>query len=114
MKILLVALAAAPLVAAAAPAAAQYRDRTDAGIDTQISQLQTRLRAGIAHKKISTREAQPLRAQLRDLTLVERQYRRDGFSRSEKTDLESRMRTLSQQIRLADDGRYRPDQRRGG
>ena len=113
MKTMFVALTTLAALAAAGPAAAQYRDRTDANIDGQISKLQTKLRAGIAKRSITTAEAQPLRAKLRELTLVERRYRRsgDGFNRREKADLEQRLRALNAEIALADGGRRRPDDR---
>jgi hypothetical protein len=103
-KLLVAALAAIPLLAAT-PASARYQDRADAEIDGKISELQTRLRSGLESRMISRRQAMPLRAQLRDLTLIERAYRRDGFSRVEKTDVQQRLRRLEQQVRLADAGR---------
>lgn len=109
MNKLLAALTALTALAAA-PASAQYLDRTDAAIDGRISKLQTELRTGIEAHTITAGEAQPLRAKLRELTLVERRYRQsEGFDRREKADLEQRLHTLDTEIALADGGRRRPD-----
>ena len=104
MNKLLLAGAALCTFAATAPTSAKYLDRIDAGIDNRISQLQTQLRKGVREGKIDRREARPLRAQLRELTLVEREYRDDGFSRQEQTELDRRMAAVDDQMRFADGG----------
>jgi hypothetical protein len=47
-----------------------------------------------------------LRQQLSALVSLEAQYRADGLSREERTDLRQRIRTLHEQIRYADGGAY--------
>jgi hypothetical protein len=95
---------------AAAPAAAQVSTSVNAnahpGIQNRIGQLQTRFQAGLQQGTISRREAWPLRQQMDALVALEAQYRADGLSRQERTDLRQRIRSLHQEIRVADGGAY--------
>jgi len=110
MKKILLAMTALSAVAAAAPAAAQYGNQgsayggANANVNNRIVQLETRLQAGIRSGAIDRREAMTLRAQLRELRRLERQYSRDGLSMQERTDLQQRIRSFRQAIRLADGG----------
>jgi hypothetical protein len=107
MNKIIIALAATTAFAGAAPAAAQY----GMGGNGQIrsDQLQMQLQAGVRSGAISRAEAMPLREQLMQLTRLERLYARDGISGRERADLQQRINTVRQGIRMAErtgDGRY--------
>ena len=109
MNKIIIALAATTAFAGGAPAAAQY----GAG-NSQIrsDQLQLQLQAGVRSGAISRAEAMPLRDQLTQLTRLERLYARDGINGRERADLQHRINTLRQGIRMAErsgDGRYGRD-----
>jgi hypothetical protein len=115
MNKIIIALAATTAFAGAAPAAAQY----GMGGNGQIrsDQLQMQLQAGVRSGAISRAEAMPLREQLMQLTRLERLYARDGISGRERADLQHRINTVRQGIRLAEragDGRYGRDDDRYG
>ena len=118
-------------VAIMGPAAAQtpdnrYQDRPgsyrddDGGrgnISARIEQLRERIETGVQSGAISRREALSLRSGLRSLTQLERRYSRNGLNNEERQDLQTRLRSLRQEVRLADDGargRYDDWDRRGG
>ena len=110
MNKIIIALAATTAFAGAAPAAAQY----GAGGNGQIrsGQLQMQLQAGVRSGAISRAEAMPLREQLTQLTRLERLYARNGISGRERADLQHRINTLRQGIRMAErsgDGRFGRD-----
>jgi hypothetical protein len=126
MKKLFLTLTALSAIAAAAPAAAQtwsgqypervypnqaypnqsYRTGTNVdaavGIRNRIAELDSRFQAGIQQGLIDRTEARNLRQQIRDLRRLERQYSANGLTRPERTDLQQRMRTVRQNLRLAD------------
>lgn len=81
-----------------------------AGFDTRINQVELRVQDGITAGTIDRREAMRLRAGLRDLRRLERQYSYNGISQSERMDLQQRLRSLRQDVRIADgrrdDDRY--------
>jgi hypothetical protein len=140
-RIIFTALAATSAVAAlaaAAPASAQsggYGNRGYGGqgygnVEVRADQLQARLQAGVQSGAITRSEAMPLRQQLRELTRLEMLYSRDGISGRERADLQQRINSLRQGIRMAersgdsrygrdddrydrDDGRYDRDDRYG-
>lgn len=126
MKKLFLTLTALSAVAAAAPAAAQtwsgqYPERvypnqaypnqsyrTDVNVDAavgirnRIAELDARYQAGVQQGLIDRTEARNLRQQIRDLRRLERQYSMNGMTRPERTDLQQRIRTVRQNLRLAD------------
>lgn len=109
MKKTLLGMAAVSALAIAAPAAAQYsssgyQNNASGSVAMRISQLQTRIQAGVQSGAISRQEAIPLRQQVRQLTRLERQYSANGLSGQERADLQQRTRDLRQQIRAADGG----------
>jgi hypothetical protein len=124
-KTLFTALAltsAVAAIAAAAPASAQSggyggngyggNGYGNSNIEVRADQLQMRLQAGIRSGAITRSEAMPLREQLRELTRLETLYARDGFSGRERADLQQRINSLRQDIRMAErgaDGRYGRD-----
>lgn len=115
MNKIIIALAATTAIAGAAPAAAQY----GMGGNGQVrsGQLEMQLQAGVRSGAISRAEAMPLREQLLQLTRLERLYARDGISGRERADLQHRINTLRQGIRMAErtgDGRYGRDDDRYG
>ena len=106
MKTFLMTMTALSALSVAAPAAAQswYGDRSNG------RELQMRFDAGVRSGAISRREATPLRVQLNQLTTLERQYSRGGFSGRERSALRERSRTISMNIMAASrDGRGRYD-----
>ena len=112
-KIIFIALAAA---ATTAFAGAVRRPRpnmaTGGNVPIRSDQLQMQLQAGVRSGAISRAEAMPLREQLMQLTRLERLYARDGISGRERADLQHRINTLRQGIRMAErsgDGRYGRD-----
>ncbi|HEX8533461.1 MAG TPA: hypothetical protein VF662_04780 [Allosphingosinicella sp.] len=130
MKKLLTLMIAGSALAVAAPAAAQnygtqgygnqgYGNQgyVNAGggvaIGNRIAQLDARLRAGIESGAIDRQEAQSIRSQLRQLRQLERQYSYNGLSQQERQDLQQRLRSVRQQLRVADGGRYNDDNRYG-
>jgi hypothetical protein len=114
-RITFIALAATSAIAAAAPASAQsgYGGGYGNGnVEVRSDQLQIRLQAGIRSGAITRAEAMPLREQLRQLTRLETIYARDGISGRERADLQQRINSLRQDIRMAErggDGRYGRD-----
>lgn len=130
MNKILLSMAAVGAVAVAAPAAAQnwnngynnsngYNNGYNAnagggmGISSRIAQLDARLSAGIQSGDISRSEARSLRMQVRDLQRLEQQYSYNGLTAIERQDLQQRLRTLREDIRVADNGRYDRDTRYG-
>jgi len=120
-KIIFIALAATSAIAAAAPASAQSgnyggdgygNSNSNSNVEVRADQLQMRLQAGIRSGAITRTEAAPLREQLRQLTRLETLYARDGISGRERADLQQRINSLRQGIRMAErgaDGRYGRD-----
>lgn len=115
MKKVLLSMAAVGALAAAAPAVAQtnYNSGGAVAIDTRIAQLESRLQAGIQARVIDRAEAQDLRMQLRELRRLDRQYSMNGLTRTERADLQARIRDLRADMRLADGGRFDRDNRYG-
>ena len=117
MKKLLFALTAVSALAVAAPAAAQQYSNPNAGgsvgINNRIMQLDSRLQAGIQAGVINRVEARSLRQQLRSLRDLERQYSYNGLTQQERSTLQQRIRTIRQEMRLADGGRFDRDTRYG-
>ena len=121
MKIIFSGLAAAAAIAAAGPAAAQYRTappypapqvygygyRQPAYPGGQIERLMDRIERGYASGAIGRGEAADLRNQLLQYGRLERQYARNGFSDWERRDLDQRMRRFREDLREVEDGGYR-------
>lgn len=103
----LLSMVALGAIAAASPAAAQYANVNAGGavgISNRIAQLDTRIEAGIRAGTITRAEARLLRAELRDLRRLERQYAQNGLTHEERATLQARIRDLRQDIRLAGGG----------
>jgi len=125
MKKLLFSMAAVGALAAAAPAFAQtgyggygsYGTNVNAGgavgISNRIAQLNARLNAGIQAGVIDRYEARNLRVEMRQLQRLQQQYSYNGLTQAERQDLQMRLRSLRQDIRVADNGRYDRDSRYG-
>jgi len=106
MNKLIIALAATTALAAATPAAAQF---AGGNLQVRIGDLQTQLQAGVRGGTITRAEAMPLRDQLRQLSDLERHYRQGGFTVQERSEIQSRIASLRQGIRIAStnaDDRY--------
>jgi hypothetical protein len=102
MKKLIIALAATSALAAAMPAAAQSGAYGHGNFEMRSDQLQMRLQAGVRSGAITRSEAIPLREQLRQLTRLEAAYAQGGISGRERADLQHRIITLRQGIRMAE------------
>jgi hypothetical protein len=119
MNKILLSMAAMGAIAVAAPAAAQtnWNNNVNAGggmgISNRIAQLDARLSAGIQAGEINRTEARNLRMEIRQLQRLEQQYSYNGLTQSERQDLQQRLRTLREDIRMADNGRYDRDNRFG-
>ncbi len=86
-------------------------------MSARIEQLRERIEAGVELGAISRREAVSLRSSLRSLTQLERRYSRNGLNNEERQELQSRLRSLRQEVRQADNGaqgRYEDWDRQGG
>lgn len=118
MKILLLGLAVSA-AAITGPAAAQnpnsgYPDRDGiygdddrsgrGNISARIEQLRERIQAGVQSGAISRQEAAPLWSGLRSLNQLERRYSRNGLNNQERQELQTRLRSLRQDVRRADNG----------
>jgi hypothetical protein len=117
MKKLLMTMTALSAFAVAAPAAAQngygaqngYANVNAGGamgIQNRIANLDARFQAGLQSGAITRQEAQSIRPQLRQLRQLERQYSANGLTQWERQDLQQRVRTVREQLRMADGGRY--------
>jgi hypothetical protein len=129
MRKLLLAMTAVSGLAIAAPAAAQYNQgyqanqydrngpRTDAEfnarLDQRIDMIEDRLEAGIDAGQLDRAEVRNLRAQIRTLNRLHREYAANGLTVRERQELQTRLRTLRQEIRMADGGAYDRDRRYG-
>ena len=121
MRKILFAMTAVSALAIAAPAAAQFERqfevRSDAEfearLDTGIDRFEQRIDAGIDAGTIDSAEARRLSREMRTLTRLQRQYARDGYTQRERAELITRLRTLRQEIRMADGGRYDRNRRYG-
>lgn len=98
MKKTIMTLAAVSALALSAPAAAQY---ARGQFDARIQQLQTDIQAGVQAGTIRRDDARTLREHLRVLRQTERTYAMNGFTRTERQDLQGRIQNLRQQIRYA-------------
>ena len=110
MKKFLLATTAFAAMAAAAPLAAQLNSRTDAefttAFDGRFENIESRIDAGIRANTISEAEARELRRDLRELARLEGRYSLSGFTSQERSDLTTRLRSLRQEVRTADGGRW--------
>ena len=117
MNKILLSMAAVGAIAVAAPAASQSWSNPNAGgtmgISNRIAQLDARLSAGIQTGEINRSEARTLRMQIRQLQRLESQYSYNGLTQNERRDLQQRLRTVRENIRVADNGRYDRDNRFG-
>jgi hypothetical protein len=112
MRKLLIAMTAVSTLAVAAPAAAQWNNQNNVnananingGIDSRIARLDARIQAGVQSGAIDRTEARNLRMQLRELRRLDRQYSRNGYTQQERADIQMRVRTFRDQLRLADGG----------
>jgi hypothetical protein len=119
MKKLLTAMTAVSALMAAAPAAAQsnYQPYNDGynngynanangavGIDSRLARLDARITAGVQSGAIDQREAWRLRQQLRNIQRLDRQYGRNGYTQAERADMQTRLRSFRDDLRVADGG----------
>jgi len=96
-------IAGALVMAAGAPAAAQipstnYYNGGD--YQYRIDQLDQRLESGIQSGRLTRYEAYSLRQELRSLRQLERQYRSSGFSGYERAELDRRIASIRERVRI--------------
>lgn len=98
MKRFLLTIAAASAVLAGLPAAASAAPWQP--INERQANIEQRINQGVRHGDLNRAEAQRLRAQFRDLSRLEAQYRRSGhgLDASERRDLNQRFDRLSQRV----------------
>ena len=123
MKKTLLLAAAASALGVAVPAAAQYYPAPnrvvpsqyglDNSYDVRINQLRTRLDAGVRAGTIDRREAYRLSRQIDDLQRLEDRYAYNGLTESERYDLQRRLRTVRQNVRVADNNSWDRNERYG-
>lgn len=82
----------------------QYGNHNTSNLSLRIDQLRTRLQAGVQSGSISRAEAAPIREQIRQISRLERRYASSGISGQERADLQQRIRSVRQQLRVADNG----------
>lgn len=70
------------------------------GIDRRQQQLERRINQGMRSGQLTSTEAARLRADYKTLLRVEARYRRNGFTVSERADLDRRFDTLAAKIRF--------------
>ena len=123
MKKTLLLAAAASALGVAVPAAAQYYPSPnrvvpsqyglDNSYDVRITQLRARLDAGVRTGTINSREAYRLSRQIDDLQRLEDRMAYNGLTESERYDLQRRLRTVRQNIRVADNNAWDRNERYG-
>ena len=109
MRILFTCMTAACALATAAPAAAQYgnvNSNSSAQFNTRLTQIESRIQSGISAGTIDRREAFRLRTDVRNVRRLYYSYARNGLSQNERADLQTRIRNLRQEMRIADGGRF--------
>jgi hypothetical protein len=120
MKMFLTAMTAVPALMVAAPAAAQYQrpyndgynqaynqgDNANGavGMDNRLARIEARIDAGVQSGAIDRREAWRLRRQLTDIQRLDAQYSRNGYSATERADMQARLRSYRDDLRVADGG----------
>lgn len=80
------------------------RAYANVSVDTRIARLEQRLNAGVSAGSIDREEAMRLRAELRDLRRMSRQYGYGGVNSAERSDLMARLRGVQEDIRSAEGG----------
>jgi len=80
------------------------RAYANVSVDTRIARLEQSLNAGIRAGSIDRDEAMRLRAELRDLRRMSRQYGYGGVNSAERSDLMARLRTVQEDLRSAEGG----------
>ena len=112
MKKTLFAITAVTALCAAMPAAAQYRDRypaqygAETSFEARIDALAARIDAGVRNGTINRREAGNLRRELAGIDVWEDRLSMDGLNRTERDQLQRRLRLVRDRIRVADGGSY--------
>ncbi|WP_375402504.1 hypothetical protein [uncultured Sphingomonas sp.] len=106
-KYLVLALSAAAALAVPGAANAQAYQSINQRQDNQFRRIEQGVRTGA----LTRPEARRLRAEFRDLTVLERRYRNsNGLSRTERGDLNRRFDALSRRVRMEKNDRQ--DRRR--
>ena len=104
MKKFLAAAAALATLAVAMPASASPMDNVNA----KQAQIERSIDFGARAGRLTRGEAFNLRALLRNISVLERQYRRGGLSFGERADLNRRLDRLSFQVQAqANDRQHR-------
>jgi hypothetical protein len=94
-RLLSLAVATSALALMAPTASAQVW----VGINQRQAQIDQRIEVGVNNGALTGSEAARLRGEFNDLARLEAQYRRDGLSASERSDLDVRFDRLNAQVR---------------
>jgi hypothetical protein len=86
----------------AAPNQVNANVDANVGISNRIAELDARFQAGVRQGLIDRNEARNLRQEIRDLQRLQRQYSYNGLTQRERADLQQRIRSVRQDLRLAD------------
>ena len=73
-------------------------------VDSRVARLDARIQASIDNGTIDQREAWNLRRQLSDITRLDDRYSRDGYTATERADMQRRLRAFRDQLASADGG----------
>ncbi|MFL6856742.1 MAG: hypothetical protein ACJ8DZ_04310 [Allosphingosinicella sp.] len=73
-------------------------------VDSRVARLDARIQAGIQAGTIDQREAYNLRRQLNEIARLDDRYSRNGYTASERADLQARLRNFRDQLAYADGG----------
>lgn len=111
MRKILISAAVIASALAAVPASAQNYNR-GGNFEQQLDQVEQRIDRAADRRTISRREAEALSRQANQLDRLHDRYRRNGLTRWERDDLQSRLQNLRQRIRFErQDDRYGRDDR---
>lgn len=102
MKKIAMMIAALGVATTALPATASAQQSNWVSINQRQANLDRRIDQGVRTGELNRAEASRLRAQYRDLAVLERQYRRsgNGLNLGERRDLDRRFDRLLQRIRV--------------
>lgn len=128
MKKLMITVAAMAALGAAVPASAQFGGPNYGGpnrgwdqnargpnFDNRIDQLESMIQRGVQRGSLTQNEARKLRDDVRSLHQLDRQYRRAGYSWSERDRMDRRIDNLRDKIeRNMRDGERRYGRDRDG
>lgn len=109
MKTILLIMAGVSALSAAVPAAAQYGRYDGGSADARTDQLRQRIDDDMRRGLLNRSDGYQLSRQASDLRRLQDQYRANGYSSSERADLDRRFDALANQVAYAERGRAGTD-----